>query len=268
MDLTYRTTIGAARLAFGALGLDITVEGDQRVPTDGPVVLAANHVSFLDFMLVGLAARRSRRYVRFLARHDIWHHRVAGPFMVAMRHVPVDPAAPAAAYLRARSLLRAGEAVAVFPEAGVSTSYTIRSLMPGAVALAAETGAPVVPVAIWGPQRIATAHRPVELRRGRPVSLLVGAPYAVPQDADRVEATLRLGATLQTMLDDLQARPVHQPSPGERAPWHPAHLGGAAPTIEEARTIETTVPRRAVKPTWSPRPRQSVRDTPRQPPGS
>lgn len=252
VEIAYRTTIGAARIAFAALGLRVHVEGDEHVPRTGPVVLAANHVSFLDFLLVGLAARRGRRYVRFLARHDVWHHRLAGPFMSSMRHVPVDPAAPAAAYLRARTLLRAGEAVAVFPEAGVSTSYTVRALMPGAVALAAETGVPLVPIALWGPQRVATAHRPVDLSRGRPVSVRAGTPYDVPRGTDPVAATRHLGETLQRMLDDLQARPAHQPATGEPATWHPAHLGGGAPTVEQARRLETTVPRRAVRPTWSP----------------
>ena len=134
-------------------------------------------------MLVGLAARGSRRDVRFLARHELFGNPVAGPFLRSMRHVPVDRAAPAAAYLRARTLLRQGEAVGIFPEAGVSTSFTVRSLMPGAVALARELGVPIVPMAIWGPQRILTAHRPVDLRRGRPVSLLVGPPlYVDPGD--------------------------------------------------------------------------------------
>lgn len=252
MEIAYRTTIGAARLAFAALGLRITVAGDEAVPPAGPVVLAANHVSFLDFLLVGLVARPSRRYVRFLARHDLWQHPVAGPFLDGMRHVPVDPAAPAAAYLRARSLLRAGEAVAVFPEAGVSTSGTVRALMPGAVALAAETGAPLLPVALWGPQRVATAHRPFELHRGRPVSVSVGRPYVVPRDVDVWGATRHLGVTLQAMLDDLQSLPVHQPLPGERSPWHPAHLGGHAPTPGEALLYER-VPRGAVQPTWGPR---------------
>ena len=57
--------------------------------------------------------------MRFLARHDVWGNPVARPLMTAMRHVPGGPrAAPAAAYLRARSLLREGEAVGIFPEAG------------------------------------------------------------------------------------------------------------------------------------------------------
>ena len=59
VERVYPAVIRAARGVFRALGLRITVEGDEHVPGDGPVVLASNHVSFLDFLLVGLAARRS-----------------------------------------------------------------------------------------------------------------------------------------------------------------------------------------------------------------
>ena len=251
MEIVYPTVIAAARLLFRALDLRITVEGDEHVPLDGPVVLASNHVSFLDFTLVGLAARRARRNVRFLARHDVWDNPVAGPVMRAMRHVPVDRTAPAAAYLRARALLRQGEAVGVFPEAGVSTSYSVRAMMPGAVALAAATGAPLVPVALWGPQRLLTAHRPKDLTRGRPVSLLVGRPWQVGSSADVRGTTALLGAHLQQMLDVLQVREVHRPRPGEFAPWHPAHLGGQAPTRDEAELSEG-LPASAVPASWPP----------------
>ena len=137
MELIYPPAIAAGHLLFRVLGLRLETEGVEHIPASGPVVIVSNHVSFLDFMLVGLMARRSRRYVRFLARHDVWRNPVAAPFMRGMRHIPVDRTAAAAAYLRAREMLRSGEAIGIFPEAGVSTSYTIRSLMPGAVALAA-----------------------------------------------------------------------------------------------------------------------------------
>ena len=264
MELAYRTTIALGRTAMRALDLRVRLDDAHHVPCAGPAILVANHVSFLDFLLVGLATRPARRFPRFLARHEVWRNPVAGPFMTAMRHVPVDRAAPAAAYLRARSLLRAGEVVAVFPEAGISTSYTVRALMPGAVALAAEAGAPLVPVALWGGQRLATAHRPVEVRRGRPVSIRVGTPYDVPPGTDPREATRHLGQVLQTLLDDLQRRPEHRPGPGEPAPWHPAHLGGTAPTPEQARGVERTNHPHAVPPTWLPS-RQSLCDTPPEP---
>jgi len=252
VEATYAATIGTARVLFRALGLRLSVEGDEQVPESGPVLLASNHVSFLDFLLLGLAARRARRHVRFLARHDVWSNPLVGRAMTSMRHVPVDPATSAAAYLRARTMLQQDEAVGVSPEAGVSTSYTVRALMPGVAALSAATGAPVVPVAIWGPQRIATAHHRWDLRRGRPVSIRVGRPYVVAQDADLNHEVRRLGTTLQELLDELQARPVHQPPQDDRAWWHPAHLGGGAPTPAEARPRETTVPSRAAPPTWRP----------------
>ncbi len=232
MELVYpAATLGALGL-FRALGLRLCVEGDAHVPATGPVVLAGTHVSFLDFALLGLAARRNRRRLRFLARDDLWQAPWVGPVLAGaldrMGHVPVDRAAPAAAYLRARSLLRGGEALGIFPEAGISTSYTVRSLMPGAVALARETGAPILPVAIWGPQRLLTAHRQADLTRGRPVGLLVGTPLLVPPGQDVTAGTVLLGERLQELLEELQRRPEHRPAPGERAPWHPAHLGGQA----------------------------------------
>jgi 1-acyl-sn-glycerol-3-phosphate acyltransferase len=244
VDLVYPPATGLARLTFRALGLRIEVTGTHRVPTYGPVVLASNHVSFLDFTLVGLAAHP--RHVRFLARHEVFDHPLAGPFMRRMRHIPVDRAAPAAAYLTACRLLDRGEAVGVFPEAGISQAYDVRALMPGAVALAAATGAPLVPVAIWGPQRVATARRPVDLTRGRPVSIAVGEPVVVEPWADVTVGTVDLGRRLQTLLDRLQAEPRHQPAPAEDAAWHPAHLGGRAPRRAEAETRES-VPRAAVR---------------------
>ena len=184
--------------------------------------------------------------MRFLARHEVFAHWASAPLMRGMGHVPVDRAAPAGAYLHARRLLEQGEAVGVFPEAGISQAYDVRAVMPGAVALAAATGAPLVPVAIWGPQRIATARRPTDLTRGRPVSITVGEPVVVPGDADVVAGTVDLATTLARMLDRLQAEPRHRPPPGEDAPWYPAHLGGSAPTRAEAEPREST-PRTAIR---------------------
>lgn len=251
-ERVYRGVIGVGRQLIRALDLRVDLVGAEHVPTSGPVVLAANHVSFVDFLLVGLAADRSRRLVRFLARYEAFEHRASRWLMTSMGHVPVDRRVPAAAYLHARRLLREGEAVGVFPEAGVSRSWTVRALMPGAVALARETGAPLLPVAIWGPQRLLTAKRPPEVRRSRAVSVVVGPPLDVGAAPDVTTATRLLGATLQLMLDDLQARERHRPLPGEDAWWHPAHLGGSGLTVAEALALQD-VPRSAVAPTWSAR---------------
>lgn len=250
MDVVYPPVVAALRLAFAAFGLRVHVEGAERVPSVGPAVIASNHASYLDFAFLGVAARPSRRYVRFLARYDVWHHPVAGPPMRGMHHIPVDRSAPAGAYLLARSALRRGEVIGVFPEAGVSKSYVMRPLLPGAAALARDTGAPLVPVALWGGQRLFTAKaasrgHDLHLRRGRPITILVGQPSYVGPGADVSTATVELGWRLQELLDRAQRMHPDQPRPVADAPWHPAHLGGSAPTPEQARLIED-IPRHAI----------------------
>ncbi len=246
MPDVYPTVIRAIAGAFRVLGLQVTVTGAEHVPERGPAVLAANHSSFLDFAFMGLAGHRSGRLVRFLARHDVWEHRVAGPLMRSMRHIPVDRAAPAAALLAGRAALDRGEVLGVFPEAGVSTSFTVRPMMPGAVALAAGTQAPLIPMAIWGPQRILTVGHRFDVTRGRPVRLLIGAPIPVRADLDVRDQTVALGGRLAELLERAQRTHPDQPDAGSRPWWHPAHLGGAAPTPERARRSEPAMPAGAV----------------------
>ena len=145
----------------------------------------------------------------------------------------------------------------VFPEAGVSHSYTIRALMPGVAALARETGVPVVPVAVWGHQRLwplrrrLDEHAGLSLQRGLHVDVAFGEPFGVGAEADLVEVTRDLGHRMTRLLEGLQTRPHHTPRPGERARWYPAHLGGTAPTPAQAEPLDL-VPRSAVPPTWGP----------------
>ena len=134
--------------------------GASTSPRTGPVLLAATHVSYPDFLFIEKAAIE-RGPLRPL--HDpprrLAPARALRAAMDRMKHIPVDREAPAAAYLKARRLLREGEAVCAFPEAGISYSYTVRSLMRGVASLARETGAPVIPVAMWGSQRIYSVGR-------------------------------------------------------------------------------------------------------------
>jgi 1-acyl-sn-glycerol-3-phosphate acyltransferase len=257
-DGWYRATVGAGGLLLRALGLRTRMEGLEHLPAEGPAIVAATHVAYPDFMTLAAAGWERGRCLRFLTRHDVWNVPGVRRAMTGMRHVPVDRAAPAAAYLRARQLLREGEVVAIFPEAGISFSYTVRALMPGVAALARETGAPVVPASQWGIQRVWSVGRTFagrkprpSLRRGRRNDLVLGAPMHAPPDADVRAWTVELGEVLTDLLEGLQARPHLRPTPDEHAPWYPAHLGGHAPDREEAQALDM-VPRSAVMPTWGP----------------
>jgi 1-acyl-sn-glycerol-3-phosphate acyltransferase len=254
VDLLYRSVIQAGRGVLRGLDLRVRSAGAEHVPTTGPVVLAANHVSFPDFVYVQQPLIR-RRLVRFMCRADMWDT-PAGPLLTRMRHVPVDRAAPAAAYLTARRLLGEGEAVCVFPEAGISAAYVVRALMPGAVALARETGAPLVPVSVWGGARLWPQKRsldapfpPPAFTKGARVDVRFHPPLGLT--GDRTADTRRLGRVLQDGLEELQRLPEHQPRPGEWAPWHPAHLGGDAVEREASYALDG-MPRSAVTPTWGP----------------
>lgn len=256
----YRLTAALGNTLVRGLGVRTRCQGLEHIAGSGPVLLAATHVSYPDFVFIAHGALKRRRDVRFMARHDAWGHPVAARALSAMQHIPVDRQAPAAAYLRARRMLGEGEAVCVFPEAGISYSYTVRPLMRGVASLGRETGVPVVPVAIWGSQRLYSVGRPVDGRepgpdwtRGRLVDVSFGAPMSVAPGQDLTEFTHLLGSRLTEMLEGLQRLPEHRPRPGERAPWHPHHLGGQAPDRQEALTLDE-VPRSAVLPSWGPTP--------------
>ena len=130
--------------------------------------------------------------------------------------------------------------------------------MPGAVALARETGAPLLPVNVWGGNRLwgqkrsldAPFPRPV-ITRGRTIDVRVGEPIHVAPDADLVATTRLLGERLHAVQEDLQRLPEHRPRPGEHAPWYPRHLGGDAVDRTASYQLDR-MPVSAVTPTWGP----------------
>ena len=225
VDLVYPPVLLVGYGAFAALGLKVRVHGGEHLPRAGGAVLASNHVSYLDFIFAGFAARPSRRLVRFMAKDSVFRHRVAGPVMRSMHHIPVDRGAGAASYAHAVESLRAGEVVGVFPEATMSRSFEPKSFKTGAVRMAQEAGVPLVPMAVWGTQRLSCYDDRSSMRQyGVPVEIHVGAPADPVGDPEQATARLRAAVI------DLVARSQQgYPDDGAGQWWHPARLGGAAP---------------------------------------
>ncbi|AEB46893.1 lysophospholipid acyltransferase family protein [Micromonospora maris] len=239
-ELVYPPVIAAAKTMFRVLDLRLTVQGSHHVPRTGGAVMASNHVSYLDFIFCGLGALESRRLVRFMAKESVFRHRVSGPLMRGMRHIPVDRGAGAESYAAALAALRAGEVVGVFPEATISRSFTVKELKSGATRMACEAAVPVLPVALWGTQRLWTKGRPRTLtRRHTPITILVGEPLhpAAYPDANAMSAELK--TRLQDLVDRAQREYSDQPADDADRWWLPAHLGGTAPTPEEAAALDT-----------------------------
>jgi 1-acyl-sn-glycerol-3-phosphate acyltransferase len=238
-DITYPPTILAARAWFKISDLRIRVEGGEHIPRTGGAVIASTHVSYLDFIFCGLAARTNRRYIRFMAKEEVFGHRIAGPLMRSYHHIPVDRAAGAASYRSAVQTLRDGELVGVFPEATISRSFTVKELKSGAVRMAAAAGVPVVPMTVWGGQRMLTKGRPRHLgQRHVPIVVLVGEPMQPRRGGDWSAVQAELHTRLQELLDRAQKQYPDQPSRPGDGWWLPAHLGGTAPTPEEAAVMD------------------------------
>src|SRR3954464_6369576 len=160
-DRPYRLVIRLALVVFRLLRFRFDVRGSEHVPTTGGAIVCSNHVSYLDFTFLGLAALPRRRMVRFMAKASVFHSRLSGPFMRAMHHIPVDRRAGAAAFESAVRALKDGEVVGVFPEATISSSFMVKELKAGAARMAIDAAVPVVPAAVWGGQRLFTKHHPI-----------------------------------------------------------------------------------------------------------
>ena len=230
----YSTAITAGLGLFRFWRLQPHATGAEHVPSTGGAVLAMTHFGYLEFALAEwMVWRHNRRHIRFLAQKGAFEKPGVGWLLRGMRHIPVDMRAGADAYQRAVRALKAGELVGVFPEAGVSASFTVRDLKTGAARLAAEAGVPLIPVAGWGGHRLLTKNRriPNRERFGVPVHFRFGTPIEVAGNADVRAVTDELQQTLQRMVDELQR---DYPVDGVGQWWQPRHLGGTAPTPVEA----------------------------------
>jgi 1-acyl-sn-glycerol-3-phosphate acyltransferase len=235
-DRTYPAIIRTAKGAFRALGQRFDMTGSEHVPASGGVLLACNHVSYLDFVYAGLAAHPSGRLVRFMAKQEIFAHPVGGPVMRSMHHIPVDRGEGIDSFRDAVRYLEAGEAVGIFPEATISRAMELKEFKTGAVRIAAAARVPLVPVILWGTQRILTKDHPRDLSRGHTILLRVGAPLH-PTGADPNAETAELKAAMSQLLREaVEAYPAAEQPPGSW--WVPASMGGSAPTLEEAARLD------------------------------
>ena len=235
-DLTYPPIILAAKTGFRLLGQKIRVAGADHVPREGGVLLAVNHIGYVDFVYGGLAANPSGRKVRFMAKRELFDHRWTGPLMRSMHHIEVDRADGEASLRTATDLLRAGEAVGIFPEATISRALELKEFKTGAVRIAARVGVPVVPVILWGTQRMMTKDHPRDFSRGKTITISVGTPLH-PAGDDPAAETAELHQVMSSMLDEaIRAYPSAEQPAGSW--WLPAGTAVRAPTLAEAAQLD------------------------------
>ena len=226
-DLVYPPVVVAIKLFWKYLGLRFDFKGVHHIPRDGGAILSINHVGYLDFALTGTAALPTGRYVRFMAKKEVFDNKLAGPLMRGMHHICVDRSSGSASFVAALRALRAGEIVGIFPEGTISVSFEIKELKSGAVRLAMAAGVPVIPTIVWGSQRIWTKKVKRNLRREKfPVTVAFGEPLYFDKQSDVEASESLLRETMIAMLYEVQQKypDSHQ---GQR--WAPLRLGGSAP---------------------------------------
>ena len=202
-------------------GLRWTIEGGHAIPTSGPVLLAGNHVSYLDpLTLAWVADRRSRR-VRFLAKAELFEKPGLGFLLHRIHQIPVNRGSRSASSSLDSALdaLRRGECVTVFPEGTISPDLDPMAGRSGAARIAKASGVPVTPVGLWGTHRIMFKGRKPDWRWGVAQTAVVGPPVSVGPDDNVREATDRIMEAICHCV--ARAREIYPetPRPGDEWWW-------------------------------------------------
>ena len=171
----------------------VEVRGEQHVPADGPVVVAANHPSVLDPFVLSTAVERPLRYV---AKAELWRVPLWAPLLDALGGIPVNrDMGDRAALAAALAALEQGDAVGIFPQGGVRRGTWHR----GAARLALASGAPLLPVRILATDQ---ALRPGHVGFPR-VGILIGEPIAVSRRQPTIATAAELTARLRSAVEAL-----------------------------------------------------------------
>jgi 1-acyl-sn-glycerol-3-phosphate acyltransferase len=192
-------------------------EGLEHVPSEGPAIIACNHISYLDPLGNAYAIVKAGRRPRFLAKEDLFRIPVVGRALRGAHQIPVDRAkAGDPSPLRAaEDALREGECVLIYPEGTVTTMPDSSPMQArtGTVRLSLATGIPIVPMANWGSQAVWQKSGRGSLKFGRPVWVKAGPPIDLSAHAaernDREvlrKLTADLMAEIGAIVEDLRAR--------------------------------------------------------------
>ncbi|MET0928426.1 MAG: lysophospholipid acyltransferase family protein [Aeromicrobium sp.] len=237
-DRTYRVVVRIFGVLFRLMGYRFDVRGIEHIPTTGPGVVAGNHIGFLDFTFIGYAARSRGRRIRFMAKQSVFDLPVVGALMRAMRHIPVDRKAGWRAARIGLDRVRDGELIGVFPEATISRSWLLKPFRRGAAGIALHHRVPLIPVVVWGGHRIYTVDGHRSLRRGVPITIMVGEPLLATDGETVDELSGRLHTAMTALLDEAVDTYPEGPRDDPDRWWLPHDRGGTAPDPATAAVLD------------------------------
>jgi 1-acyl-sn-glycerol-3-phosphate acyltransferase len=196
--------------------------GGRHVPPTGGALIAANHLTHVDPIVLVAYGMAQGRVPRFLAMKELWAMRIVGSPLRGGRHIPVDrKASGIEAYRAAVDAVKRGELVVVYPEGGFAyhSDGWPRKAHTGIARMALATGAPVIPVAQWGSNHLLppTAKRPVLVPRAT-LRVLAGDPVDLSDLVGKQgrrsalqEATDRIMDAVTALLEELRGEVAPPP---------------------------------------------------------
>ena len=201
------------------------LEGLEKIPAEGPVIVAGNHLSYVDPLAHGYFVVKAGRRPRFLAKQELFDARFVGTVLRGARQISVERGTGDRSPLEdARRAVDRGEVVVIYPEGTTTTTHEDFSPgrgKTGAVRLAIATGVPILPVATWGGQFVWRRSGRQSLTFGRPIWVVAGEPFDPSErldgepDAQRLRTlTDDLMGELDKLVADLRARYPTRWTPG------------------------------------------------------
>lgn len=194
-------------LPFYSFFVKTVIEGEHFIPKDGPVVIASNHISFLDPLALGYLLRRRKRQIHFLAKEDLFKNPLLAKFFLACGQIPVARGAHNAseALVHAHRSLEKGHCVAIYPEGTMPNDLVQLPIKSGAIRLAQESGAPLVVVGSWGAHEIWRKGMRPRLRFRHKHVLVVQPPVQIDSDED-------VESYKETLAEKMRAATTHAQS--------------------------------------------------------
>jgi 1-acyl-sn-glycerol-3-phosphate acyltransferase len=189
-----------------ALWFNWRFEGTEHVPSEGPVLVAANHVSYFDPLAHGLMLVKAGRRPRFLAKKELYGNWFLRHLLEGAKQIRVERGSGSAAPLQeAEKALKDGEVVLVYPEATVTRNpdFTPMKAKTGIARLTLATDVPVLPIAVWGSQAVWQRSGARNLAFGRPIWVKAGPPLDFSQFEGQQDDPAALREVTGAVMDEL-----------------------------------------------------------------
>ena len=175
----------------------LKVYGANLCPAEGPLIIVANHCSFIDPPLVIVAFKR--RQIRFMAKIELWKGKFLSWYLTDSGMIPVQRKSGGKIALEdAAKIIQEGGCVGMFPEGTRSLNGEVGRGRTGAVVLAARTGATLLPVYLEGTyESLPSGAKGIKLH---PIKVYVGEPFELAEDEQSLDDRKKLRESAEKLM--------------------------------------------------------------------